>query len=108
GDGRVLRRRRAGKKMFRLKTQPQGLAGKGPLPGVRHLSDWYAARLDHSSRGAKDAGDDRDEGRLSTTRRPDQHGQLSRRRLKVDSVEYLHESATGRKRFSDTATPDRD
>jgi hypothetical protein len=108
GDGRVLRRSQRWQKIVLLKNETHGTAAKGHLLRVRQLSDWYAARLDHSSRGAEDAGDDRDEGRLSTTRRPDQHGQLSRRRLKVDSVEYLHESATGRKRFGDAATPDRD
>src|SRR5262249_55841487 len=89
GDGRVLRRSQRWQKIVLLKNETHGTAAKGHLLRVRQLSDRYAARLDHSSRGAEDAGDDEDEGRLPTTRRPDQHGQLSRRRLKVDSVEHL-------------------
>src|SRR5262249_45625893 len=108
GDGRVLRRSQRWQKIVLLKNETHGTAAKGHLLRVRQLSDWYAARLDHSSRGAEDAGDERDGGLLAKTRRPDQNGQPSRRRLKVDSVEYLHESATGRKRFGDAATPDGD
>src|SRR5262249_9367657 len=108
GDGRILRRSQRWQKIVLLKNKTHGTAAKGHLLRVRQLSDRHAARLDHSSRGAEDASDYRDEGRLATTRRSDQHGQLSRRRLKIDSVEYLHESATGRKGFGDAATPDRD
>src|SRR5262249_38242347 len=107
-DGRVPRSSQRWQKIVLLKNKTHGAAAKGHFLRVRQLSDRYAARLDHSSRGAEDAGDDRDQGRLATTRRPDQHGQLSRRHLKVDSVEYLDWSATSRKRFGDAAPPDRD
>src|SRR5262249_57405913 len=103
GDGRVLRRSQRWQKIVLLKNKTHRTAAKGHLLRVRQLSDWYATRLDRSSRRADDARDDQDEGRLATTRRPDQHGELSRQRLKVDSVEYLHQSATARTRSGDPA-----
>src|SRR5262249_52321997 len=71
GDGRVLRRSQRWQKIVLLKNETHGTAAEGHLPPGPQLGDRYATRLDHSSRGAEDAGDDRDEGRLTTTRWPD-------------------------------------
>src|SRR5262245_40113639 len=69
GDGRVLRRSQRWQKIVLLKNKTHGTAAKGYLLRARQLSDRYAARLDHSSGGAEDAGDDRDEGSSPSNRR---------------------------------------
>src|SRR5262249_487014 len=96
GDGRVLRRSQRWQKIVLLKNETHGTAAKGHLLRVRQLSDRDAARLDHSNRGAEDAGASRVEGGeggegggWGTARGRGKGGRLSRRRLKVDSVEHL-------------------
>src|SRR6516164_3510162 len=85
-DRGILLRRECRQEVVLLKNEAYRAAAKRYLFRVSQLRDQFAARLDRAGCGAKNAGDNRDECRLTATRWPDEHRELSRRHFEVDSM----------------------